>query len=396
MTDIWKNFGYGAIVYLAAILGIDTDLYEAAQIDGANRWKQVWHVTLPGMRMIIVLMMVLSLGNVLNAGFDQIFNLYSKAVYESGDILDTFVYRLGLIDAQYGPATAVGLFKSIISTMFISVSYWLGLSVCGLPDFLREGITLKKMTKGRLVFQIINYTVLIFLSLLCLFPLLNILAMSFSSATAVSAGRVSVWPVEFNTYAYSYVIGKRDFWNSLLKSVERVCIGVPFSMLITILVAYPLSKERTQLRLRSFYSWIFFFTMLFSGGLIPGYLLIQNLHLMDTIWALILPMAVPVYNIVLMLNFFRGIPRELEEAALIDGANQFQTCFRIYVPCAKPSIATLTLFCFITHWNSYFDGLIFSNFPGKLSSGIFPLYRSGAEGYEPFEYGTNQGAFAGG
>lgn len=187
--------------------------------------------------------------------------------------------------------------------------------------------------------------------------------MSFSSATAVSAGRVSVWPVEFNTYAYSYVIGKRDFWNSLLKSVERVCIGVPFSMLITILVAYPLSKERTQLRLRSFYSWIFFFTMLFSGGLIPGYLLIQNLHLMDTIWALILPMAVPVYNIVLMLNFFRGIPRELEEAALIDGANQFQTCFRIYVPCAKPSIATLTLFCFITHWNSYFDGLIFSNFP---------------------------------
>ena len=126
------------------------------------------------------------------------------------------------------------------------------------------------MTKGRIVFQIINYTVLILLSVLCLFPLLNILAMSFSSATAVSAGRVSLWPVEFNTYAYSYVIGKRDFWNSLLKSVERVCIGVPFSMLITILVAYPLSKERTQLRLRSFYSWIFFFTMLFFRRADPG------------------------------------------------------------------------------------------------------------------------------
>lgn len=125
ITDVWKNFGYGAIVYLAAILGIDTDLYEAAKIDGANRWRQTWHVTLPGMRMIIVLMMVLSLGNVLNAGFDQVFNMYSKAVYESGDILDTFVYRLGLIDAQYGPATAVGLFKSVISTAFISVSYFL-------------------------------------------------------------------------------------------------------------------------------------------------------------------------------------------------------------------------------------------------------------------------------
>lgn len=124
-SDIWKNFGYGAIVYLAAILGIDTDLYEAAQIDGANRWKQTWHVTLPGMRMIIILMLVLSLGNVLNAGFDQIFNLYSAGVYESGDIIDTFVYRMGIINAQYGPATAVGLFKSFISTIFISISYYL-------------------------------------------------------------------------------------------------------------------------------------------------------------------------------------------------------------------------------------------------------------------------------
>ena len=117
--------GFLSIIFLGGLQGISSEYYEAAQIDGANRWKQVWHVTLPGMRMIIVLMMVLSLGNVLNAGFDQIFNLYSKAVYESVDILDTFVYRLGLIDAQYGPATAVGLFKSIISTKFISVSYWL-------------------------------------------------------------------------------------------------------------------------------------------------------------------------------------------------------------------------------------------------------------------------------
>lgn len=124
-SDVWKNFGYGAIVYLAAILGIDTELYEAAQIDGANRWRQTWHVTLPGMRMIVILMLVLSLGNVLNAGFDQIFNLYSPGVYESGDIIDTFVYRMGVLDAQYGPATAVGLFKSGISTIFISVSYFL-------------------------------------------------------------------------------------------------------------------------------------------------------------------------------------------------------------------------------------------------------------------------------
>lgn len=224
---------------------------------------------------------------------------------------------------------------------------------------------MRKLSKGRIVFQILNYIILISLALMCLFPLLNILAMSFSSATAVSAGKVSLWPVEFTTSAYNYVMARKDFWRSLLRSFERVALGVPLSMLLTILTAYPLSKEKNQLRARSVYVWLFFFTMLFSGGLIPGYLLIQNLHLMDTIWALVLPTILSVYNIVLMLNFFRGIPRELEEAALIDGANHFQTCFRIYVPCAKPSIATLTLFSFVGQWNSYFDGLLFSNFPEK-------------------------------
>lgn len=124
LSESWKEFGYGTIVYLAAITGIDPNLYEAAQIDGANRWKQTVHVTFPGMKMVIVLMTVLSLGNILNAGFDQIFNIYSSIVYESGDIIDTFVYRIGILEAQFGVATAVGLAKSAISLVFISVSYF--------------------------------------------------------------------------------------------------------------------------------------------------------------------------------------------------------------------------------------------------------------------------------
>lgn len=122
LTDTWKGFGYGTIVYLAALTGIDQSLYEAATVDGANRWKQMLHVTLPGMLPIITLMTVLSLGNVLNAGFEQVFNLYSPMVYSTGDIIDTFVYRLGLIEAQYGVATAVGLFKSVISLILIVIS----------------------------------------------------------------------------------------------------------------------------------------------------------------------------------------------------------------------------------------------------------------------------------
>ncbi|BFH62588.1 ABC transporter permease [Paenibacillus azoreducens] len=124
-SDVWKEFGFGTIVYLAALTSINPSLYEAAEMDGANRWKQTWHITLPGIMPVIILLATLSLGNVLNAGFDQIFNLYSPQVYESGDIIDTLVYRLGLEQFQYGLATAVGLFKSVVSLIFISLSYFL-------------------------------------------------------------------------------------------------------------------------------------------------------------------------------------------------------------------------------------------------------------------------------
>lgn len=125
ISHIWKELGFDTIVYLAAILSVDKSLYEAASLDGAGHMKQMWHVTLPGMRGIIVLLSVLSLGNVLNAGFDQIFNLYSPQVYDSADVLDTFVYRLGMEQMQYGVATAVGLFKSVVSFVFITGSYYM-------------------------------------------------------------------------------------------------------------------------------------------------------------------------------------------------------------------------------------------------------------------------------
>jgi putative aldouronate transport system permease protein len=122
-TDIWKEFGFAAIIYLAALAGINPSLYEAAEIDGASRLKQIWYVTLPNLVTTTVLLATLSIGNVLNAGFDQIFNLYNPVVYQSGDIIDTYVYRVGLVQAQYGFATAVGLLKSIIGFILIIISY---------------------------------------------------------------------------------------------------------------------------------------------------------------------------------------------------------------------------------------------------------------------------------
>ena len=125
VSDIWQRFGFGTVVYLAALTGIDPALYEAAEIDGANRWKQTIHVTLPALKGIIVLMTVLSMGNILNAGFDQIFNLYSPQVYSTGDILDTLIYRLSMENAQFSLGTAAGLFKSAISFVFVVLSYYL-------------------------------------------------------------------------------------------------------------------------------------------------------------------------------------------------------------------------------------------------------------------------------
>ncbi len=135
ITDIWKTFGFTSVIYLAALTGIDPFLYEAATVDGASRMQQTWHITLPGITSIIVLMSVLSLANVLNGGFEQIYNLYSPAVYSTGDILDTMVYRLGMVDVQYSLSTAAGLFKSIVSLIFIITSYYMADKFAGYRVF---------------------------------------------------------------------------------------------------------------------------------------------------------------------------------------------------------------------------------------------------------------------
>lgn len=135
VTDIWKGFGFGSVIYLAALTGIDPSLYEAAEIDGAGRVKQTIHITLPGILSTIILMTVLSMANILNGGFDQIYNLYSPSVYATGDILDTFVYRLGIESAQYSLATAAGLFKSGVSLVFVVASYALADKFAGYRIF---------------------------------------------------------------------------------------------------------------------------------------------------------------------------------------------------------------------------------------------------------------------
>lgn len=225
--------------------------------------------------------------------------------------------------------------------------------------------TFRKKTLGRKIFQIFNTVMLIFLALICLLPLLNILAISFSSSAAAGSGLVRFLPVDFSLKSYEFVLQKAEFWQSFWVAVKRVAVAVPLSLLLTILMAYPLSRMDSKFRGRKIYTGILLFTMLFSGGLIPWYMAIADLNLIDSFWALVLPNAVSAYNTVILMNFFRQLPVELEEAASIDGASHWRILFQIVVPLSKPAIATIALFCIVTNWNSWFDGLLLMNSPSK-------------------------------
>lgn len=209
------------------------------------------------------------------------------------------------------------------------------------------------------IFYFINFAFLLVVSITCILPLIHILAVSFSAKEPANANMVGLWPIGFNTDAYEQTFSNTNFLRSIWVSIERVLLGTGIGMLLTILTAYPLSKMNSLFRGRMMYTWFFVFTMLFSGGLIPTYIVIQKLHLMNTIWALVLPGAVSAWNIVLLLNFFKTVPRDLEEAALIDGANYFKTLLFIYLPISMPALATLSLFTMVFHWNSWFDGMIY-------------------------------------
>lgn len=213
------------------------------------------------------------------------------------------------------------------------------------------------------MFQGFNYIFLISLSVMCISPLIHVFAISLSDAASVNAGLVKLWPVNFTTASYEYVMSNQAFLRSFFISLQRIAIGVSISMTINILCAYPLSKSSMTLTGRTIYVWIFVFSMLFHGGLIPTFLIVKELSLLDTIWALTLPNAVMVFNIVLMLNFFRNLPKELEEAAFMDGASHWTILAKVYLPLSMPSIATILLFTVVYQWNEWFHGIIFMNRP---------------------------------
>ncbi len=212
-------------------------------------------------------------------------------------------------------------------------------------------------TLGAIAFDVLNHIALLLAGLICLVPLIHIVAVSFSS-NAASVGRlVGLWPVGFNLFNYEWVLRWPQFRVSFLISAERVIIGTSLNVLVTVLAAYPLTVKEDFPGKQAF-RWLLIFAMLFSGGLIPWYLALRSLGLINSFWGLIWPHAVSPWNIIIALNFFRQLPIEMTEAAEMDGASHLDILFRIFLPLSLPMLATITLFTAVWNWNSWFDGLI--------------------------------------
>lgn len=214
-------------------------------------------------------------------------------------------------------------------------------------------------TSARKAFLVFNYLFLTVTSLVCILPFIHLLAMSFSSSSAVAAGRVAFWPVEPTLAAYEFALKGGEFTQALWISIQRVVLGVAVNLVLMIITAYPLSKSKQKLAGRNIYMAFFVITMIINGGLIPTYILVVNLGLLNSIWSLILPGAVPVYNMIILMNFIRGLPEEIEEAALIDGAAPIVCLVRVLLPLLAPSLATVGLFSIVNHWNDWFSGIIY-------------------------------------
>ncbi len=214
------------------------------------------------------------------------------------------------------------------------------------------------------LFDVFNYAFIAALSFISLAPMLNLLAISLSDNSAVMGGYVTFFPINFTLENYFVIFKSSAIYRAFWISIERTVLGIVISIFLTIITAYPLSKTARQFKGRNFFMWILVFTMLFDGGLIPFFMVIRNLGLLNTIWALIVP-GVSAWSVILLLNFFKEIPQELEEAALLDGATHWQILWKIYVPLSIPALATLTLFAAVWHWNAWFDGMIFMTDPNN-------------------------------
>ncbi|MFF2887918.1 carbohydrate ABC transporter permease [Paenibacillus sp. NPDC057967] len=218
---------------------------------------------------------------------------------------------------------------------------------------------LYRKSKGYRVFMIFNFCILSLVMLAIAFPFIHLISISFSESAAILGGKVVVWPIGFNIDAYLRIFDHPTILQGFKNSIFQTLLGTSIGLFMTVICAYPLSK--TFLKGRKAFVLIVMFTMFFSGGLIPTYLVVKSVGLIDTIWAVVIPFCITPYYLLLMMTFFQGIPDSLEEAAMVDGLNPMQILFKIVIPLSKPVIAAITMFLIVYYWNNWFNSMIYLN-----------------------------------
>lgn len=222
---------------------------------------------------------------------------------------------------------------------------------------------------GSRIFDVVNITFLVTLSFLTLYPFWDCLVVSFSSVKSYLSSGIHLWPTEWAFDGYAYMLAKKELWMSYANSLFITVVGTTINMLITTMAAYVLS--RTYLKGRRVLMFFAVFTMMFSGGIIPLYIVMQKLRLMNSLWAMILPTAINTYNLIILRNFFHSLPRELEESAFLDGCTDVGVLFRIMLPISKPALATISLFYAVAHWNEFFAAVMYINEKKKWPLQLF-------------------------
>ncbi len=217
----------------------------------------------------------------------------------------------------------------------------------------------KDTTIGNKIFTIVNNTLLILIALACLLPFVNVIASSFASTQEVVSKKFILFPTTFSLDAYRYILSTPTIFKGLGVSIGTTLVGTFVSMALTAFMAYGLSRK--YLAGRNAINFIVVFSMLFSGGMIPTFLIVKSVGLIDSYWSMILPVAINAFNLIIMRNFFQALPESLEESAKIDGCNDFGVFFKIMLPLALPSIATISLFYAVTYWNTYMNAILYLN-----------------------------------
>ncbi|KAF9126404.1 hypothetical protein BGX30_015268 [Mortierella sp. GBA39] len=325
-SDIWKEIGWSAIIYLAAISSVSPELYEAATIDGAGRMQKMWNITLPSIKGTISILFILAVSGILNSNFDQILVLRNSLNETSSNVIDVYVYNVGLAESRYSYAAAVGLIKNSASSA---------------------------------IFEIFNSVLMLIVCFVTLYPIWYVIVNAFNDGADAMRGGIYWWPRQFSLDSFQAVFRSEGIMTAMGVTVAKTLVGTPVHVFFTSMVAYAFSRR--ELVGRKLYMFIGTVTMFFGGGLIPYYLLIRDLHLLDNFLVYIIPAAFSFFDLIIFLSFFREIPPGLEEAAKIDGANDFKIFYKVIIPVSMPVVATIALFHGVYQWNDYFTGMIFIN-----------------------------------